>query len=141
MFATVRVVTTNDIADTHKSVLNTDYVMKNNLMECITQNMSAKRYQYPVSEQADMVMRKRAEWMRSVDDQILEYLRDEGAGTPKSIADVLEKNNNYIGDRCRVLTKYGMLDRPSRGLYLINETGIEYLNETLDAAELDPSES
>ncbi|NLV04074.1 phage repressor protein [Haloferax alexandrinus] len=103
--------------------------------------MSAKRYQYPVSEQADMVMRKRAEWMRSVDDQILEYLRDEGAGTPKSIADVLEKNNNYIGDRCRVLTKYGMLDRPSRGLYLINETGIEYLNETLDAAELDPSES
>ncbi|WP_233514306.1 MULTISPECIES: winged helix-turn-helix domain-containing protein [unclassified Haloferax] len=115
--------------------------MEDEFRECITSNMSAKRYQYLAGDQPNMVMRKRAEWMRSVDDQILEHLRDEGAGTPKSISNVLDKNNDYIGERCRTLTKYGLLNRPSRGFYLINDDGIAYLNEELDANELNPSES
>lgn len=113
--------------------------MSKRLTECKALNISAKRYQYPGWEQPNDVMRKRADWMRHVDDPILEYLRDQGAGTPKSIADALGKNNNYIGDRCRTLTDYGLLKRPSRGLYLITEDGISYLNEELDATELESS--
>lgn len=110
--------------------------MDYNLVECNALNMSAKRYQYTGGEQPSDVMRMRADWMRAVDDPILEYLRDEGAGTPKSIADVLGKNNNYIGDRCRVLTDYGLLRRPSRGLYLLTDEGRQYLDEELDASQL-----
>lgn len=85
-------------------------------------------------------MRQRAEWMRPVDDQIMEYLRDAGAGTPQSIADAIGKNNQYIGVRCRKLTEYGLLERPSRGFYLLTDDGEDYLDEGLDASKLEDGE-
>lgn len=84
------------------------------------------------------IMRQRAEWMNPIDDQIMEYLRDAGAGTPKAIADDLDRHSKYVGARCRELTKYGLLSRPSRGLYRLSEAGEEYLDEELDASELEP---
>ena len=82
-------------------------------------------------------MRKRAEWMTRADDEILEYLQSQGAGTPKSIADEIDRNNNYIGVRCRKLASYGLVDRPSRGFYVITDYGTEYLEGELDASTLE----
>ncbi|WP_254524360.1 winged helix-turn-helix domain-containing protein [Natrinema caseinilyticum] len=74
--------------------------------------------------------------MTRADDEILEYLASETAGTPKVIADALDRNNNYIGVRCRKLASYGLLERPSRGFYVISETGNSYLEGDLDASTL-----
>ncbi|RZH66998.1 hypothetical protein [Natrinema altunense] len=85
-------------------------------------------------------MRKRAEWMTRADDEILEYLGAQGAGTPKSIADEIDRNNNYIGVRCRKLASYGLVERPSRGFYVITDAGTAYLEGELDASELSAEE-
>ena len=42
----------------------------------------------------------------------------------------------YIGDRCRMLHDCGLVDEHGRGVYTINEAGVESLNEELDAGEL-----
>ncbi|MFA9428397.1 hypothetical protein [Natronorubrum sp. A-ect3] len=75
--------------------------------------------------------------MTRADDEILEYLQSRGAGTPKSIADEIDRNNNYIGVRCRKLASYGLVDRPSRGFYVITDYGTEYLEGELDASTLE----
>lgn len=82
-------------------------------------------------------MRQRANWMNPVDDRILELLADEGAGTPKSLADSIGHNNDYVGVRCRELAAFGLLRRPSRGLYLLSEQGQAYLEGELDAGDLE----
>jgi predicted transcriptional regulator len=86
-----------------------------------------------------IVMRKRADWMTRSDDEILEYLREEDAGTPKLIAEAIGRNNNYVTTRCRKLESYGLLKRPSRGFYTLSEGGRSYLEGELDASELDES--
>ena len=78
--------------------------------------------------------------MKPVDDQIMEVVREQGAGTPKSIADELDRNNDYIGVRCRELTAYNLLDRPSRGFYRLSDEGDSYLDGELDASGLDAEE-
>jgi len=81
--------------------------------------------------------RQRADWMNPVDDEILEYIDEAGAATPQSISDEIGKNNDYIGKRCRKLMSYGLLERPSRGLYVLTETGTGYLNTSVDASSLE----
>ncbi|GAB7120892.1 repressor [Natrinema saccharevitans] len=85
-------------------------------------------------------MRKRAEWMTRADDEILEYLASETAGTPKVIADALDRSNGYIGVRCRKLASYGLVERPSRGFYVITDAGTAYLEGELDASTLSDDE-
>ncbi|MCU4741633.1 hypothetical protein OB960_09500 [Halobacteria archaeon AArc-xg1-1] len=85
-------------------------------------------------------MRKRAEWMTRADDEILEYLESQGAGTPKAIADEIGRNNNYIGVRCRTLASYELVEKPSRGFYVITDTGTEYLDGEFDASDLEQSD-
>lgn len=85
-------------------------------------------------------MRKRADWMTRSDDEILEFLESEGAGTPKLIADEIGGNNNYLTTRCRQLESYGLVNRPSRGFYTISEKGEAYLKGDLDAAKLESTE-
>lgn len=75
--------------------------------------------------------------MMPVDDYILEELADAGAGTPQSLALDLDYNNDYLGTRCRKLVAYGLLERPTKGLYRITEEGREYLSGALDASELE----
>ncbi|MDJ1431992.1 hypothetical protein [Halostagnicola sp. A-GB9-2] len=74
--------------------------------------------------------------MTRADDEILEYLESHGAGTPKSIADEIDRNNDYIGVRCRKLASYGLVKKPSRGFYVLSDSGGEYLEGELDASEL-----
>ncbi|QFU82308.1 hypothetical protein GCU68_07105 [Natronorubrum aibiense] len=86
-------------------------------------------------------MRKRADWMTRADDEILEFLDSQGAGTPKLIANEIDRNNNYIGVRCRKLSSYGLVDRPSRGFYVITDRGTAYLEGDLDASALESDEN
>lgn len=79
--------------------------------------------------------------MNPVDERILEYLRDESAGTPKAIAERLDRHNNYIGARCREMASRGLVDRVGRGVYIISDTGKSWLDEELDADELTDSKT
>lgn len=85
-------------------------------------------------------MRDRADWMVPADDQILEFLCDNPAGTPKKIAERLDRHNHYIGERCRTLASYGLVDRVGRGVYTLSADGEMYLNEELDASTLELDE-
>lgn len=89
--------------------------------------------EHPPSSQ---MRRQRADWMNPVDDEIMELLDESGAGTPQSLANELTKNNDYIGVRCRELASKGLLERPSRGLYVLTDEGKQYLAGELDAGEL-----
>ena len=85
-------------------------------------------------------VRQRADWMKPVDDQILELMRDEGNLTPRAVDDFGVAVSDYAGDRFSVLRRYGLVERISRGLYRLTDDGRAYLDEELDAAELDPVE-
>jgi len=78
--------------------------------------------------------------MNPVDDQIMEVLQESGAGTPRSLADEIGRNNDYLGVRCRELTKYRLLKRPSRGLYTLTDLGEQYLAGELDVSDLEPDD-
>ena len=81
-------------------------------------------------------MRKRSDWWVLVDDMILEYLHDEGTGTPKTISERIDKSQGYVNQRCSKLESYGLIRRLARGVYTITEEGEQYLAGELDASEL-----
>lgn len=82
-------------------------------------------------------MRHRAEWMRPVDDKILEYLHSEGTSTPSKIGEAIGNDVNYVTQRSSTLTDRGLLQRIARGVYQITEEGEAYLEGELDASELE----
>ena len=84
-------------------------------------------------------MRKRADWMKPVDDLILEFLREEGQYPPKIIGESINRHPHYVGERCRTLRDYGLLRNLGRGLYQITTQGEEYLEGELDANDLNPN--
>lgn len=83
-------------------------------------------------------MRQRADWMVPSDDAILELLREHVHLTPEAIETYGGPDSGHAQDRCRKLMNYGLLERVSRGLYKLTDTGHAYLNEELDASELEP---
>lgn len=85
-------------------------------------------------------MRQRAEWMVPSDDVILELLRDRGNLTPQAVEDFGGPSAGHAHDRFPVLVRYGLVDRISRGLYQITDEGHAYLDEELDASELEPTD-
>lgn len=85
-------------------------------------------------------MRKRAEWMKPVDDVILEFVAEHGQHPPKLIAENIDKHEKYVGNRCRTLRDYGLLRNLGRGLYQITDEGEQYLAGELDASELEADE-
>ena len=85
-------------------------------------------------------VRQRADWMKPVDDQILELMRDEGNLTPRAVDDFGVAVSDYAGDRFSVLRRYGLVERISRGLYRLTDDGRAYLDEELDASKLEPVE-
>ncbi|ELZ84431.1 hypothetical protein C453_12831 [Haloferax elongans ATCC BAA-1513] len=87
-------------------------------------------------------MRKRADWMKRIDDRILEIIRQDGNLTPVALSrdglvPRIDIGRQYAGVRCRELTKYGLLERVDKGLYGITELGEQYLDEELDASKLE----
>ncbi len=85
-------------------------------------------------------MRKQADWMVPSDDRILELIREYGNLTPSAIAAKGGPVRQYTSERCGQLTEYGLLVQVHRGLYGITDAGRAYLNEDLDASELEPEE-
>lgn len=89
------------------------------------------------AKQADVV-RQRADWMRPVDERILETMRDEGNLTPRAVSDFEVTSQSHASDRLSELASYGLVERISRGLYRLTDDGEAFLDEDLDAAELEP---
>ena len=84
-------------------------------------------------------MRYSADWMTIADDRILEYLSTSETSTPKKMADSgdVRFSRQYIGERCRKLADYGMVQHLGNGVYRITEYGEQYLEGELDAEDLD----
>jgi predicted transcriptional regulator len=86
------------------------------------------------------VARQRADWMRPVDEHILEVMRDEGNMTPQALEQLDVTVANYASNRLSKMAKYGLVERVVHGLYRITEDGEAFLNEDLDASALEPSD-
>ncbi|ELY40686.1 DUF2161 family putative PD-(D/E)XK-type phosphodiesterase [Natronorubrum sulfidifaciens] len=78
--------------------------------------------------------------MTQVDEEILETLREEGNMTPRALEDFDVTVANYARDRLSKMSQYGLVERLSRGLYRLTEDGKKFLDEELDASELEPAE-
>jgi len=84
-------------------------------------------------------MRYSADWMTIADERILEYLSETETSTPKKMADSgdVRFSRQYIGERCRKLTEYGLLQHLGNGVYRITDEGKSYLEGKLDVQHLD----
>lgn len=70
------------------------------------------------------------------DDAILEYLADAGEVPPAVIGRNIDSHPNYVGERCRTLAAYGLVDRREDGYYALTDSGHRYLSGDLDATQL-----
>lgn len=79
--------------------------------------------------------------MTLADERILEYLAEHETSTPKKMADSgkVRYSRQYIGERCRKLADYGLVQTLGNGVYRITETGEQYLAGNVDAKDLDKS--
>ncbi|MDS0279365.1 type IV toxin-antitoxin system AbiEi family antitoxin domain-containing protein [Halomicroarcula sp. S1AR25-4] len=79
--------------------------------------------------------------MTQTDEAILETMRDEGNMTPQALHDTFDiAAANYARDRLSKLTRYGLVEKIGRGLYRLTDAGRAFLEEELDASELEPVE-
>jgi hypothetical protein len=85
-------------------------------------------------------MRYSAGWMTIADERILERLSEVETDTPKGMAGSgdVRFSRQYIGERCRKLADYGMVQHLGNGVYRITGIGEAYLEGDVDAEELDP---
>lgn len=83
-------------------------------------------------------MRYSADWMVLADDRILEYLSQIETSSPKKMADSgdVRFSRQYIGERCRKLADFGLVQHLGNGVYRITEDGEDYLDGELDAESL-----
>ena len=85
-------------------------------------------------------MRKRADWMVPADDPILEWFRDSEWGTSEQVHRDVDYAQEYVASRLRALAEHRLLDKPTRGVFARTDNTIAYLDEELDASELEPRE-
>ena len=86
-------------------------------------------------------MREPAEWMVPTDDRILELIRQEGNLTPGAMEALGGPSSDHASRRAKELARHGLLEQVHRGLYRLTDDGRAYLNEELDASELEPVDS
>jgi len=76
---------------------------------------------------------------------IKDYARpyEEGPRQPKQIAtdDRITFSDQYIGQRCRTLASYGLVQNLGNGLYAIMNPGKQYLAGELDTRDLSQGEN
>jgi len=72
------------------------------------------------------------------DDRILEYIDEEGSGSPSELDEsgYLRVSRSHISRRLRRLADHGMLRHLGNGVYVITEEGEKYLEGELDADTL-----
>lgn len=82
-------------------------------------------------------MRYSGDWMVLADDRILEYIREEGSGRPKEMADsgYVPYSRQYISRRCKELVEHGLLEDLGNGVYIITERGEKYLDGEIHTGE------
>lgn len=87
-------------------------------------------------------MRYSARWMTIADERILEHLNEVETDTPKQMEDSgrVRFSRQYIGERCRKLADYGLVQHLGNGVYRITSAGEEYLEGELDAEDLKQDE-
>ncbi|WP_176765212.1 MarR family transcriptional regulator [Halovenus aranensis] len=83
-------------------------------------------------------MRESADWMTPADDRILELIREYGNLTPGAIEAKGGPVSDHASRRAKKLAQCGLLTQVHRGLYGITDSGEAYLDEELDASELEP---
>ena len=69
------------------------------------------------------------------DDRILEYIEDNGSGSPSEIArsDYVHVSKQHISRRLRTLSEHDLLDSLGNGVYTITREGRYYLAGGYDA--------
>lgn len=83
-------------------------------------------------------MRRRADWMTQLDDEILELLYSSGLVlSPSIIAFNLDRSREGVADRIKILTEYSLVKRIERGKYQITQEGEQYLQGDIDASNLE----
>lgn len=77
--------------------------------------------------------------MTLADDRILEYIRENGSGGAKEMAESgdIRFSRPHITKRCKKLVNYGLLQHLGNGIYVITEEGEKYLDGELDTADLE----
>jgi hypothetical protein len=75
--------------------------------------------------------------MTLADDRILEYLREEGTGTPTQISEsgLVRFTRPYINERLSKLGTHGLVVNVGNGVYQITERGEAYLDGNVDTSE------
>jgi len=89
---------------------------------------------------AEDVVRQPADWMQPVDNRILEIIREHGNLTPAAVEKFDGPSSSHASRRCKRLADYGLLHQIVTGLYTITDEGEAYLDEELDASELEPDD-
>jgi predicted transcriptional regulator len=85
----------------------------------------------------ELPMRKRADWMTQLDDEILELLdSSELVLSPSIIAFNINRSREGVADRIAMLTDYGLIEKVERGKYRITGEGEQYLQGELDVSKL-----
>ena len=86
-------------------------------------------------------MRQPADWMRPMDDRILEALQTCGLVlSPSIIGYNIGNTREAVGRRLSGLSEYGLVERVDRGKYEITDLGEQYLDGELDVSELESVE-
>jgi hypothetical protein len=83
-----------------------------------------------------MTIRKTARWQWSLDDRILEHLRDDSVSTAKQIAirDGIHATESQVQDRCKVLADADLVAFVTEDCDLVELTteGEQYLDGEID---------
>ena len=89
-----------------------------------------------------MPIRLPPEWMKAIDNRLLEYLDEEGVGSPQKIHEDgrIAFTREYIGRRLRLLSNANLIEKVGRGVYRITPKGREYLSGEADLREEDKPE-
>ena len=80
-------------------------------------------------------MRQSAYWMQQLDERILEYLDQEGWGSPSIMAreSGFRASEGRIGERCKMLQYAGLVAPIHGDTYELTIEGQLYLEEEIDA--------
>ena len=75
--------------------------------------------------------------MALVDDRVLEYLSENGSGSPTEMKKEgpIRYSSQYIGRRCKKLEENGLVQHLGNGVYIITDDGEAYLDGRLDTQE------
>jgi len=100
------------------------------------------RWDYSWHEFKSEEMHREVDWMKPADTYILEFMASSGGKLkPASIALNVPYSANWVGQRCRELSTYSLLEHDEEhSAYSITEKGKEVAVRNIDANELEGTE-